>query len=183
MNQTVRHRLAGLMLFSALLVFAWPAWGQNATESGKQPTGGSLEYLDLEGGEGSLSVWREEQTPAPVPKAGGPEHESLAPKKVTLPPENEARGRSPAPAPGAGPVESGPDAQLQGGAAEARQEPAGGAKAGASESFSSAQRRGAVREVDSKQILQSDSPEKFIEHHEEIDKDLIRIYRGFYRKP
>ncbi len=43
--------------------------------------------------------------------------------------------------------------------------------------------RGSGREVDSKKLLQSDSPEKYLEHHEEIDKDLIRIYRGYYRKP
>jgi len=38
-------------------------------------------------------------------------------------------------------------------------------------------------DVDSRVLLQSDSPEKYLDHHEEIDADLIRIYRRFYRKP
>lgn len=185
MNQTVRGWLAGLMLSVALLVCAWPARGQNATGSGKEPTGGSLEYLDLEGGEGSLPVWQEEGPPSPAPKGGGPGHESVVPKQDTPPSENEAKDRSPGAAAGAEPAVAGPDAGPRAGAAEVGQAPAGAAGAGASESVPSAKGKGCggVREVDSKKILQSDSPEKFLEHHEEIDKDLIRIYRGFYHKP
>jgi len=37
-------------------------------------------------------------------------------------------------------------------------------------------------DVDSRTLLQSDSPEKYLEHSEETDADLIRIYRRFYRK-
>jgi|GEM_PF-1889654 hypothetical protein len=183
MNQTVRGWVVGLMLLPALLVCPWPGWAQNAPESGKGPAGSSLEYLDLEGGEGSLPVWREEESPASVPKGGEPEHESLAPKKEALSPEHEARDRPPGAAAGAEPAGSASGAGLPGGGSEVRQKPAGAAGAGASESVTSAKGREPAREVDSKKILQSDSPEKFLDHHEEIDKDLIRIYRGFYRKP
>jgi hypothetical protein len=36
-------------------------------------------------------------------------------------------------------------------------------------------------DVDSQTLLQSDSPEKYLEHREEIDTDLIRIYKRFYK--
>lgn len=181
MKEIVRGRLAGLLLLAVLQVVPWAAQGQTGQQRGTEPAG-SLEFIDLEGGEGVLPDFREERPSSPVSKPGGSEQQTQGAKEELLE-QGKSEDITAEPAKETGPAGARPEAGQAEESVPVLKDQAGVPSAGKPGVGAAGKDSGAVREVDSKKLLQSDSPEKYLEHREEIDKDLIRIYRQYYRKP
>lgn len=182
MKGSVRGWVAGLLLFAAFPVVPCPAQGQAGQQRGTEPAGSSLEFIDLEGGEGVLPGSQEEQVPSPVPKPATPEQQPERAKEELLE-QGKTQDVTAEPAKETGPAGARPEAGQAKESVPALEDQAGVPAAGKPAVGAAGKDSGPVREVDSKKLLQSDSPEQYLEHREEIDKDLIRIYRQYYRKP
>lgn len=174
--------LAGLLLLGGIQIFARPARGQDAQGSGREPAGSSLEFIDLDGGADVLPGLQEEKPQTLVPNQGRPGQQTLAPQEEALQ-KGETQEATTGPAKQGEPPASGAAEGTAAKGVSAGKEQAGASADGKPAAGTAGKAHGPVREVDSKKLLQSDSPEKYLEHHEEIDKDLIRIYRQYYRKP
>ncbi|MEW6439435.1 MAG: hypothetical protein AB1640_00725 [bacterium] len=113
----------------------------------------------------------------PAEEAKGEEEQAVSADHDDRQAAPEARQEVPADRSG----KQGPGAPAAAATVGEAQKPSSGAGPAPSPPSGSDARQGAA-DGDSALLLKSKTPEKYLTHHEEIDKDLIRIYDRFYKK-